>query len=475
MKKLLYKTLCAVLAVVIAVTALPAASAAGGTPKAETVYVNLGQGGGADDVYVVSAFDMADAGTIVDYGDYSELKNLTSTEPMAYAHGMSSITVPEGRFYCQGRLTDTALPWMFDITYLLDGREISADALAGADGALEIRIGVAPGADRYKAFYDNYALQLSYSLDADKCSGVKSNNATLSTVGNTVNVAFTVMQAAEPAVYALSAQVTDFEMSAIQIRAVHSNAVSLDTDSYFDKIDDAQAQFTELADGTLTLAEASQALGAASSRFLDGLDSFNSGVQEIAGASAQLSAGLTGLSASMADASAASAEAQALAQSLLSSEDPQVQALAKACLAQAAALQAGAGGLDALSHRYAAFDAGLQALPGKTASMTAGYGKLNSGISELSTGLTELSTATAAIPGEIGTMRTQLEESLGRYMSADFEPVSFVSEKNTAESVLFIMRSDKIVIPEPVPVVQPSAEPETFWEKLLDLFGLFKA
>ena len=52
--------------------------------------------------------------------------------------------------------------------------------------------------------------------------------------------------------------------------------------------------------------------------------------------------------------------------------------------------------------------------------------------------------------------------------------MSFVSEANDVSSVVFVMKTDKVALPAPEEPAAEQAGPDTFFEKLLDLFGLRK-
>jgi len=475
MKNKKFKAALVGLACVLTIAACPAPAYAGAaTPKDETVYVNLSGDGNVNAIYVVNAFEMDSAGTVTDYGNYKSVKNLTTMDPVNTANGVNTVNAPQGRFYYQGEMNGTALPWNFDIVYLLNGEATDAQALAGASGDIEIRISVQQGDARYQSFFDNYVLQISYTLDAEHCTNVYGEDANIVAAGKNISVGYTVMQAADPVTYVLKASVTEFEMSAIQIKALHTDGVIIDTGAYMTRLDEAQNDFTELADGVAELADAGGQLASASGKFNTGLGDLQVGMQDIADASSQISAGINSMSGTLGAAVAGSSDALALAQSLLTSPDPQVQALAQAYIAQYQVLAGSAQGMAQLNTQYQTFDAGIQSLPGNAATMAEGYGKLNSGTRKLANALDELNENVSTIPDELQSMRDEIDETIGKYTGGDFVPVSFVNGANNVNSVLFVMKTDKISIPDAEEPEPEPAGPQTFWDKLLDLFGLYK-
>lgn len=468
------KTAAVLLAGLMALSVMPVtAFAQGSVTKDETVYVNLAGDGSVDAVYVVNAFESPGDTSVTDYGDYRDIKNLTTTDPIAYDNGVCSLNLPAGRFYYQGEMADNALPWQIDISYLLNGKAVSAQELAGASGRLEIHIDTGRGDEDRSSFYDNYVIQMSYTLDAGKCLNVKSDYANIVTAGANINVSYTMMQGSDAKEYVLTADVTDFEMSAIQLRAVHNDA-DVNTGEFEQKLDDIKADFDELADGVNKLAEAGGSLEAGSNKFYSGLKTFQQSALDIAAASAQMEAALGTLSGKAAALAAGSPEITALAQMLSASPDPQVKTLASAYLAQSQGIAALAQGIAELYAQYQTFNAGLQQLPASADDIISGYGKLSSGTRKLSESLDTLNENVSAIPGQIDEMSAKVDEMLSQYRSDSFAPVSFASPSNSVNSVLFIMKTPKISVPETVKQEEAQPVPQTFFEKLLDLFGLYK-
>lgn len=99
--------------------------------KDENVYVNLNQDGSVFGVYVVNEYDLDEGTDITDYGNYDSVKNLTTDDQLKVSGDKVEIQAPAGKFYYQGNLKNAEVPWDISISYQLDGKEISADALAG--------------------------------------------------------------------------------------------------------------------------------------------------------------------------------------------------------------------------------------------------------------------------------------------------------------------------------------------------------
>mgnify|MGYP000461811150 CR=1 FL=1 len=68
--------------------------------------------------------------------------------------------------------TATALPWLVKLTYTLDGAEIAPEELGGKSGALTIRLQVSRNPDCTGDFFDQYALQVTMTLDTDRAQNI---------------------------------------------------------------------------------------------------------------------------------------------------------------------------------------------------------------------------------------------------------------------------------------------------------------
>ena len=104
--------------------------------KNEIVYVNLRSGGELDAVYIVNRFEASSAETVVDYGSYYKVANLSDTTPLEQNADSVRLTVPEGTLFYQGAPVSASLPWSIQVCYALDGVPIRPEELSGKSGAL---------------------------------------------------------------------------------------------------------------------------------------------------------------------------------------------------------------------------------------------------------------------------------------------------------------------------------------------------
>ena len=106
-----------------------------------------------------------------------------------------------------------------------------------------------------------------------------------------------------------------------------------------------------------------------------------------------------------------------------------------------------------------------------------GTAELYDGVVSLCDGAQEMVDGTGEFRSETSGMNDQIDEEIDSMLesiggSMD-DPVSFVSEKNTnVESVQFIIQTAAIEAEDTDDVPAGEEEELTFWQKLLNLFGL---
>ena len=194
------------------------------SPKEEVVYGNLSSSGKVKDIYVVNVFEAESAGEITDYGDYSSVTNLTSAGKIKNDGGMITARIKEGRFYYKGKIKKNELPWNIDIKYFLDGEPISTGALSGAAGNVRVQIKTERNQNVDPSYFENYMLQISMELDAEKCKNIKASGGTFANSGNNKIVSFSIMPGKE-GIVSLTTDSSAFGMDGIDITALPFSAV----------------------------------------------------------------------------------------------------------------------------------------------------------------------------------------------------------------------------------------------------------
>ena len=272
-----------------AVPASSAQAAAALYEKSEIVYANLAATGTPQAVYVVNRFDVAAPGTLVDHGDYTDVKNLTNESDLVRSGDVTTVDVEEGVFYYQGDAAQTTLPWNIALSYELDGKPISADELAGASGALAIRVTTTRNAAVDPAFYDSFMLQITFTLKGQESFDVQAEGATIASAGQDWTVAFTALPGHDGD-FTLKAQVSDFSMDGVQIAALpYSSVVDLpDTGEMTDGMADLASAVSQLTDGTAQLADGIDLLAEGAQGVSEGAEAFGQGLSKLDGGSSYL-------------------------------------------------------------------------------------------------------------------------------------------------------------------------------------------
>lgn len=248
--------------------------------KDEVVYATLSPAGVRQEVYVVNIFDVVKEGNIVDYGTYSNLKNLTDLSDIKQKEDTVEFDALEGKFYYQGDTTDAELPWDIKISYLLDGKKIEPEDLAGKDGVVEIKIHTSANENVDSVYFDNYLLQISLNLEPEIFDNIETEDGMIANAGKNKQVTFTVMpeQSGE---LAIKADTVDFELQGIEIAAV-PQSMSIDSPD----MDDMTGEMTSLTDA---IKEINNGVGELS----NGVSDLNSGVQTLRDGSAEYEKGMS--------------------------------------------------------------------------------------------------------------------------------------------------------------------------------------
>lgn len=281
--------------------------AAGLRGKSEVVYARLSAAGEVNALYVVNHYKVEKGGAITDFGDYSSVKNLSSSEEILVNQDEIRLQSGEGDFYYQGNLNSKELPWRLSITYTLDSKVISPGELSGKSGELEIRIRSERNNGLDPVFYENYVQQISVSLPSDKCNNIEAPDATIAEAGNNRMLVFTVLPGKD-ADFTAAAKVTDFEMNGIEISAMpfSMNLALPDTDSMLKDLEELPKAVADLNDGVGALAEGTTELKKGADKLKNGSGEFKLGLEEltrnstgITGASTQIEEALSIISESL--------------------------------------------------------------------------------------------------------------------------------------------------------------------------------
>ena len=158
--------------------------------KEEVIYIMTSADGSVDNVYAVNIFGK---GEVTDYGNYTDLKLLTTNDKITEKDGKITFTNGSDKAYMQGTLTDAEIPWNISITYFLDGKELTPSEVAGKSGRLEIKFSVTQNKKCTTDFYNAYALMANFTLDTELCENIVAEDATIADVGSDKQLSFTIL------------------------------------------------------------------------------------------------------------------------------------------------------------------------------------------------------------------------------------------------------------------------------------------
>lgn len=248
--------------------------------KEENVYASLEEDGTVSGVYVVNEYDLEKDTKITDYGDYTEVTNLTTEDKIEKSAGGYTVEGKKGKFYYQGNLETKELPWKIQISYYLNGEKKNPKELAGESGNLEIRISVKKNEKVKGDYFEDYLLQATVTLDSEKCKNIQAEGATLANVGADKQILYNIMAGQEKE-FSITSEVTDFEMEGISFQGVPMSFAidtdSLDMTALYEQTDELKEAVSRLDEGAGSLKEGTGELAKGSSRLLDATGSLAQG------------------------------------------------------------------------------------------------------------------------------------------------------------------------------------------------------
>ncbi len=275
--------------------------------KHEVVYATLNAAGKQKEMYVVNNFTIAEPGTITDYGPYTDIKNLTDLSEIEKQGKKVEFTADQDQFYYQGDLEGKPLPWDIDISYQLDGKTMPAEELLGKDGQLKIQIDTAANQKADPAFFNNYLLQITLTLDSAIYKNVEAPDGTVANAGKNRQVTFTVMPEKEES-FTVEAIVSDLEMEGIEIAAVPSSmsidapdagAMKKDMNSLADATGEINKGVGELQKGIAKLHDGAASLEKGSQQYKNGITDLENGSSELMEGSSSIKTALEQMSQSV--------------------------------------------------------------------------------------------------------------------------------------------------------------------------------
>lgn len=258
--------------------------------KEEVIYITLDASGKPKSSYVVNSFSKGD---ITDYGNYDSVKMLNTDDAIQQNGDTITFSTHADKAYYEGTLKETKIPWNISLHYYLDGKEYPANEIAGKSGKLKIRFQITKNPECKGSFYNDYALQTSFTLDTEQCSNISAPDATIANVGSKKQLTYTILPG-EGIDTNITADVKDFEMSAVAINGIHLNLnVKVDDKELKSKVNELIGAVDQLDNGATALSSGSESLLNGSSQLKNGASSLKSGISSLDDGVVTLENGLT--------------------------------------------------------------------------------------------------------------------------------------------------------------------------------------
>lgn len=293
-----------------------------GIDKEESVYVVADASGASREVIVSDWLKNTNgAKTITDTSDLKDITNVKGDETYT-AKGDELVWDAEGSdIYYQGT-TDKALPVDMNITYYLDGKEISAEDLAGKSGDVKIRFDYSNKATynttikgKDTEVYVPFTTMTAMMLPTDRFSDVTVTNGKVMSEGSNnivLGLAFPGLtdsldldrdELADkdieiPEYFEVEAKATDFKLD-MTLTVALSDALSdihltdsIDLSSVEESVDSLKDATGQLEDGSRALADGVKTLSDKTGEFSDGAGKLASGISEYTDGASALASGI---------------------------------------------------------------------------------------------------------------------------------------------------------------------------------------
>lgn len=251
----------------------------------ETVYANLDYYGVGKELSIVKGVSLNGYTGFSDYGDYSNVINMTSENaPKLDANQVSFASLDSSKkFYYEvtPKSNDVELPWAFDVSYKLNGVPAKAENLAGASGMVEINISAKPVKTKSDYLNNNMILMLGTDVDMTKNLSVEAPGAQIQSLGKNTVVLFMAFPGEEKD-FTVRIGSDSFESAGVMMAMVPATMDSLDKIKEInDAKDDVKGSVNAIYNSSNTLLDVMNSMGG-------GLRSLNGGLKELQSARATI-------------------------------------------------------------------------------------------------------------------------------------------------------------------------------------------
>lgn len=392
--------------------------------KEEVIYANLNTDGSLAESYVVNII-MPENGVVSDYGDYSAIRSMNTTDKLDYSGDSISANTSAEKIYYEGTLKDSHLPWNISIKYYLNDKEYTAEEIAGKSGKARIAISIRKNPNQSGSYFDDFALQMSLTLDTAKHKNITANGATIANVGANKQLTYTILSGTEKEIE-ITSDVTDFELTGISINGIHL-ALDIDVDD-----DELLDQINELLDAISELDEGAQELEDGAGEISDGTNTLSDNAPSLAEGVDSLLTGSRTLNSKMGDAVDGARElrngAADVKDGAISLNDGASELNDGVLL-----IQSGLDTLNSKSSELTDGSAAVQSALGKIAQGVNGISVDTSQIDLLTSSSSSIQTAIGNISGGVSALNTAINSSAYKQaMAANGLDVDYIMVQNSS-------------------------------------------
>ncbi|MDO4604481.1 MAG: hypothetical protein Q4B23_00715 [Helcococcus sp.] len=265
---------------------------ANNTNKEEIVYISTNVDGSIKGTYVVNSFNLDKDTSILDYGKYEHVTNLTNENEIKVNNDEIKVVGNKGKFFYQGDNPNVELPWIIEIKYYQKGEEISVNNIAGKKGEIEIKGHIYPNKKANPIYSKYYLGQLSINIDSKKAVVKKCEGATLAYNGSIQILNYAILPEKELK-FNIITDATSFEMQPFTFSAIPFN---MDFDlpdmgEFTGQISQLEDAIAMLGDGTKDLNFGALSLKDNANLLFNSLGSINSGIHQFADGQRELANG----------------------------------------------------------------------------------------------------------------------------------------------------------------------------------------
>lgn len=383
--------------------------------KTEVIYAKLNEDGGVETAFVVNRVTPEPGKNLEDFGDYSDVSQISLNGSLKRDGDKVTFETGDQNFYYQGKLKDTELPWVFGITYKLDGKQVEPDVLSGADGALEINISVKanPKCRESKDGTNPWAkvnmLQMSVTFPEGTTANLEAKDGTIALSGSNQLVNFIYLPNSDPKTFTIKATVTDFHMPPMQFAGV---PFSFDFDSIKKPDLSKNEEVKKLKDGTKKLADGSEKLYEGLEKLKDGGQTLKNTMSELTSGGNKLSDNSSALTDGLDKLSSGASELAANGKRIETGIDDSASGASQL----ADGMQKAADGLTAYVDGVKTYASGIKQLAQNLPTMGTGVTQLTDAARQLAAGADKLSQGAELAKGsaEIRKGMEQIAAGLGQ-------------------------------------------------------------